>query len=234
MKVTEKQQKSAQIAQLFDEFAENLPSRPHLSAKAEEAMSSARPKTGHFGIIAVAAVCCAVILLAVFVLPGIYDGLPDYGNVTVFSRSQLGEKVYLSAAEAEKLLPLSVLKQSRLNVVYERYHAYYFESSGEFAYVCALLGVEAEYGIIEVRLIADSAGYVEAGRKDLYDAYIRNSDGKASVRYGESENGETVINAYYNAGSLNYYVSALSNPNNDAYSEEIVKIFSITRDKNAD
>lgn len=77
MKHRKKQQNNAQIAQLFDIFAESLPSQPHLIEKAaREATPSARPKRNRSWIFALAT-CCVVILIAVCVFPNLFPNVPQ-------------------------------------------------------------------------------------------------------------------------------------------------------------
>ncbi len=256
MKLTRKQQNSAQIAQLFDDFAESLPSQTHLSEKASNAMPSARKKIKRRWVFALAA-CCVVVLIAVCVfyksieapqnstsneqspnsqvLPGSSGTQGSTSlSVEVFEPQDVDNVVLLAPASAEKYLPISVLKaQPQFNVVYERYYAYYFKQIGELAYIQAILGVETEYGVVEINLIADDENYVEESRLEAYNLTIK--DNKQDVVFCDEEvnNGEYVTRAYFNANNFNFYIYAQSNPQNSANVEEIIKIFSLEWDKSA-
>lgn len=257
MKLRKKQQNNAQIVQLFDGFAESLPAKPHLAQKAaDKAMSSARPKNKRFGWVFALATCCVVILIAVCVFPNLNIGAPQNpapgdlepsgpaqdnpapGNpapsVQVFDSEDVGHRIILASARAEKLLPISVLKeQPQFKVTYERYYAYYFNNSGELAYIQAILGVETEYGIVEISLIADNQNYVEQSRLEVYNYNILNSNQQVVLTNSAADKGEYVTRAYFNANNFNFYIYARSNYQNSANAEEIVKIFSQKWDKTA-
>lgn len=227
-KNTQTQQNQA-IAQLFENFAESLPSQTHLCEKARSQIvaprqTAVRSKPRYGWVFAVAA-CCLVLFLAVLsVLPVTNtppNGLPQ-AQATVYASSNVSGFA-ATKEQAENYLPISLLKQ-QFKVVFEKYAVYTFNSNGSFAYLKATLGVVTEFGIVEMEVVAENENFVHQSRLERYNQNIKNND--APVINGSlAERGEYVTQAYANANGTNLFFSAQTNPNNAQISEKIAEIF---------
>ncbi|MGN1067132.1 MAG: hypothetical protein ACI4QH_04925 [Candidatus Fimimonas sp.] len=227
MKNTQAQQNQA-IAQLFESFAESLPSQAHLCEKARNQIvaprqTAVRTKPRYGWVFAVAA-CCLVLFVAVLsVLPGTNtppsDGLPQ---VTVYASSSVSGTA-ATDAQAEKYLPISLLKQ-QFEVVFEKYAVYTFNSNGTFAYFKAILGVVTEFGVVEMEVVAENEKFVHQSRLERYNQNIK-YNGSPVINGSYAEQGEYVTQAYATANGANLYFVAQSNPNNSQISQKIAEIF---------
>ncbi len=235
MKHTQTQKNNA-IEQLFDAYAESLPSQEHLCDKAREQMSggavSASKKTTHRSWSFAAVACCFVLLVVISFVSvvsnlGKNDAVPQ---VSVYSSNNVSGKL-IESNQAQELLPVTEL-QNRYNVVFQRYAAYHFKTDGDFAYLQATLGVETEYGIIEIVVIAENSGFVHESRVRQYNKNIKGQK-NAVVETAYAEKGEYVTAAFFNANNKNFYVFAQSNQGNIENSQNVVKIFQQTWDKSS-
>lgn len=229
-------QKNKAIEQMFDSYAESLPSQEHLCDKAREQMSagavSASKKTTRRSWSLATVACCLVLLVVISFVSVISNlGKNDASpQASIYYSNNVSGKL-IEGSQAKELLPVTEL-QNQYNVVFQRYVAYYFKNDGGFAYIQAILGVQTDYGIIEMGVIAENSEFVHESRIRQYNENIKGQR-NAVVETFYAEKGEYVTAAFFNADNKNFYIVAQSNQSNTEISQNIVKIFQQTWDKSS-
>lgn len=235
------QHHDAQIGRLFDDFAESLPEQTRLSSRAEKVGFAPRGKQR--GWIA-AVVCCAAVLIAVLIVPLLSNQISGMdgnnqtaalGSADVYTLSQVqrrrlsptasetSDSQSESVASDESSFAAAMREQTEYSVTYEKYYAFYFTSTDELAFIKAVLGVETDYGIVEIEAIAEAQDYVEQSREKIYRNVLEGTDGGKNVFSENDGNGEFVTKAYFNQSGYNFYLTALCNPQNSDDAEKIIE-----------
>lgn len=210
------------IAQLFDNFAQSLPQQQHLCSAAAQQMRSApvtaKPALPKFSIAAVCACVLVVVLLAVVVAGQFNQPM----LATVYAASEVSGQT-TQAQQAQQLLPLQQLSQ-HYTICSQRFRTYYFKQDNSFAYIAAAIGVETEFGVVELYVIAEREDVVLEKRHKTYTNCIY---GKTYTLFegNSSDRGEYVTRAYFAANGNNYYIVTQSNQSNLQTSANLVQLF---------
>lgn len=222
--------KDKQIQQLFDNYSDTLEPQTHLAERARELLrDSSRPKTAPKRAMwkSVFAVCCFFAVLLVFgvVLHGVlFPGQGEPNRVVAYDVTAVRGKSVVRA-DVTDVLPLNAFDESAsYEIVSEKYYAFYFKDSNELAYVRAILGISTPNGIVEVSLIAETKDFVRNDLRGYYNECIKNSN---SVQFGaaNTEKGEYVTSAFFEARNMHFYVAAQGNPTTSNDIDQIIRLF---------
>lgn len=223
----QKQQKDIRIQQLFDSYEQGVSPQTHLVGKAQAELSARRSNgtKQRTRWTWTAVVCCALALLLITV--GVAKTiLPAPADVQYYTASEVVKKSVDGVFAGEKI-NLSGFDNSPYTLVSQKYYAYYFKSSGQLAYIVAQLGFSTENGIVEMRLIAESDGYVKLDWNSDYQKHLKNNSALSVLPdYGTDLVGEYVTNAYFRANGMHFYVYTQSNPTAGQFVQPILQILS--------